>query len=96
MENHRSISPIADDQRRGHLVDRASPLFGVVWVNPDRKWGTPCFFGTRVPVRALFDYLRAGPPIEEFLDDFPGVTADHVEAVVTLAPARFIPKGNAA
>ena len=28
--------------------------------NPDILWGTPVFAGTRVPVRALMDYLEAG------------------------------------
>jgi uncharacterized protein (DUF433 family) len=51
----------------GDLVDELSPLYGVVWINPGRLGGTPCFFGTRVPARALFDYLDAGRSIDEFL-----------------------------
>ena len=38
--------------------------------------GTPCFTGTRVPVKSLFDYLEAGDSLDEFLDQFPTVTND--------------------
>lgn len=36
--------------------------------------GIPVFFGTRVPIRNLTDYLMAGDTIEDFLEDFPTVT----------------------
>ena len=32
------------------------------------------FIGTRVPLATLLDYLEAGPPLSEFLEDFPTVT----------------------
>jgi uncharacterized protein (DUF433 family) len=35
--------------------------------------GTPCFVGTRVPVKSLFDYLEAGDSLAEFLEQFPTV-----------------------
>ena len=38
--------------------------------------GTPCFAGTRVPVKSLFDYLEAGDSLDEFLDQFSTVTHD--------------------
>jgi len=39
--------------------------------DPDILGGEPVFRGTRVPFTALFDYLEAGDPLTEFLDDFP-------------------------
>lgn len=38
-------------------------------INIDREilGGTPVFFGTRVPVKNLFDYLETGETIENFL-----------------------------
>jgi alkanesulfonate monooxygenase SsuD/methylene tetrahydromethanopterin reductase-like flavin-dependent oxidoreductase (luciferase family) len=33
-----------------------------------------------VPVRSLFDHLRAGDSLETFLDDFPGVPRQQAEA----------------
>ncbi len=32
----------------------------LVWVDPERMSGAPCFYGTRVPVKNLFDYLEGG------------------------------------
>lgn len=44
-----------------------------MWVDPERMGGVPCFHGTRVPVKTLFDYLAAGDSLDVFLDDFPTV-----------------------
>ena len=50
--------------------------------DPDILGGVPVFIGTRVPVRALFDYLEHGHPLGEFLDDFPTVTKEQATAVL--------------
>jgi uncharacterized protein (DUF433 family) len=44
--------------------------------NPLLMCGTPCFVGTRVPVKSLFDYLEAGDSLNVFLDQFPTVSLD--------------------
>jgi uncharacterized protein (DUF433 family) len=48
--------------------------------------GEPVFRGTRVPFRSLTDYLEHGHTLDEFLDDFPGVTRE--AAVAALEEAR--------
>ncbi|MDQ2805728.1 MAG: DUF433 domain-containing protein [Chloroflexota bacterium] len=48
----------------------------VVNCDPEIMSGTPVFLGTRVPLVTLIDYLQAGDPLEEFLDDFPSVTQE--------------------
>jgi uncharacterized protein (DUF433 family) len=53
--------------------------------NPERLGGEPCFTGTRVPVRALIDYVEGGHPLAEFLTDFPSVSREHAVAVLELA-----------
>ena len=66
----------------------------VISIKPDTLSGTPCFVGTRVPIKSLFDYLEAGDDLEEFLDQFPSVTRqaaiqlleDSRHAVVTAEP----------
>jgi uncharacterized protein (DUF433 family) len=50
--------------------------------NPDVLGGAPVFRGTRVPVKALLDYLEGGHPLSEFLEDFPGVTEAQAVAVL--------------
>jgi uncharacterized protein (DUF433 family) len=42
-------------------------------IDPEVLGGVPCFVGTRVPVKVLFDYLEAGETLDEFLDEFPSV-----------------------
>jgi uncharacterized protein (DUF433 family) len=48
--------------------------------------GEPVFRGTRVPFKSLTDYLEHGRTLDEFLDDFPGVTRE--AAVAALEEAR--------
>jgi uncharacterized protein (DUF433 family) len=47
--------------------------------------GEPCFKGSRVPIQTLFDHLRAGDPLTEFLEGFPPVTREQAAAVIDLA-----------
>lgn len=44
--------------------------------------GALVFHGTRVPVAALFENLRDGATVDQFLEWFPGVERAHVEAVL--------------
>ena len=48
----------------------------VIHSDPALMGGTPVFVGTRVPFQTLLDYLEAGQPLAEFLDDFPTVSRD--------------------
>ena len=54
----------------------------VVTINPKVLGGVPCFAGTRVPVKALFDHLESGYNIDYFLMQFPSVTREQVQAVL--------------
>ncbi len=54
--------------------------------DPDVMGGTPVFIGTRVPFETLLDYLEAGEPLSEFLDDFPTVSREL--AVTALEQAK--------
>lgn len=44
--------------------------------DPEIVSGTPVFVGTRVPFQTLLDYLEAGQPLAEFLEDFPTVSRE--------------------
>lgn len=52
---------------------------GIVSRDPEVLNGDLVFAGTRVPVKNLVDYLAAGDTLEEFLDDFPGVSRHQAE-----------------
>ena len=45
----------------------------VINIDQDILGGTPVFYGTRVPIKNLFDYLETGDSINDFLDDFESV-----------------------
>jgi uncharacterized protein (DUF433 family) len=57
----------------------------LITVSAEILSGSPVLTGTRVPVKALFDYIEAGDPIGEFLEGFPNVTREHAIAVLEMA-----------
>ena len=57
----------------------------VVNIDPEILGGTPVFVRTRVPIKALFDYIEAGEPLDEFLRQFPSVEREQAIAVLELA-----------
>jgi uncharacterized protein (DUF433 family) len=60
-------------------IERDNEILSGVWV----------FRGTRVPVSALFENLRDGATIDQFLEWFPGVTRAQVEAVLEYEMQHF-------
>jgi len=58
---------------------------------PGKVSGDLVFRGTRVPVRALFENLRDGASIEDFLNWFPGVRREQVEAVLNYELEALLP-----
>ena len=86
----RPAKPLSPDSLKGDLVQEGHPLFGLIWINSQRLGGTPCFAGTRVPIKNLFDYLESGYTIDQFLSDFDGVTREQAQAVVQLAEAGLL------
>jgi uncharacterized protein (DUF433 family) len=52
--------------------------------------GTPVFAGTRVPIQSLIDYLEAGDPLDQFLDDFPTVSRRQALALLELAKKTLL------
>ena len=50
---------------------------------PGKVSGAWIFKGTRVPVSALFNNLKDGATVDEFLEWFPGVTRLQVDAVLS-------------
>lgn len=50
--------------------------------SPERVSGAWVFKGTRIPVSALFENLEEGAGVKDFLQWFPSVTMDQVQAVL--------------
>lgn len=49
---------------------------------PGKVSGAWLFKDTRVPVKALFENLEGGATVDEFLQWFPGVAREQVDAVL--------------
>jgi len=50
--------------------------------DPEVVSGAWVFKGSRVPVKALFENLESGASVHDFVEWFPGVGIDQVEAVL--------------
>ncbi|HEY2867325.1 MAG TPA: DUF433 domain-containing protein [Pyrinomonadaceae bacterium] len=61
------------------VIERRPDVFSGAWV----------FKGTRVPVAALFENLKDGASIHEFLEWFPGVTREQVEELLDYEQATL-------
>jgi uncharacterized protein (DUF433 family) len=65
----------------------------VIIQDPEILSGEPVFRGTRVPFQTLVDYLEAGDSLDQFLEQFPGVSREMsvaaLEEAKKLVLARF-------
>lgn len=57
----------------------------VINIDPEILGGTPVFYGTRVPIKNLFDYLETGDSIDVFLEDFDSVRKEQVVKVLEMS-----------
>lgn len=58
-------------------------MSSVITVDREILGGTPCFAGTRVPVKSLFDYLDGGYTIDYFLAQFPSVRREQIHQLIS-------------
>lgn len=60
----------------------------VIIQDPEILSGEPVFRGTRVPFQVLLDYLEGGDTLDEFLEQYPGVTRE--QAIAALEEAKAL------
>ena len=58
--------------------------------DPGKVSGAWLFKGTRVPVKALFENLEDGARVDDFLNWFPGVAREQIEAVLEHAERSLV------
>ncbi len=68
----------------------------IIHCDPEIQGGIPVFYGTRVPVKNLFDYLEAGDSLDRFLHSFPSVSKDQAVAALELARVALVPDAHPA
>jgi uncharacterized protein (DUF433 family) len=62
----------------------------VIVQDPDIHSGEPVFRGTRVPFQILLDYLEGGETLDEFLEQYPGVSREQAIAALEEAKALIL------
>jgi uncharacterized protein (DUF433 family) len=67
------------------LPDEKNPL---IWINPGRMSGAPCFYKTRLPVDSLFENLEGGVSLDEYIDAF-GISREQATAVLEYAKEKM-------
>lgn len=60
--------------------------------NPRKMSGAWVFRGTRLPVTTFFENLNDGATVDEFLEWFPGVEKEQLEAVLQFAVSSLEPQ----
>lgn len=60
-----------------------------ITVDKDIQNGQPVFAGTRVPVESLLWHLEKGISVDDFLEDFPSVSKEQVEGVLSIFHKLF-------
>jgi uncharacterized protein (DUF433 family) len=60
----------------------------VIIQDPEILSGEPVFRGTRVPFQTLLDYLEGGDTLDEFLEQYPGVSRE--QAIAALEEAKAL------
>ncbi|HEV8129638.1 MAG TPA: DUF433 domain-containing protein [Acidobacteriota bacterium] len=68
----------------------------IIHSDPEILGGTPVFFGTRVPVQSLFDYLEGGETLDEFIHQFPSVKRDQALAALEIARDSLLASARSA
>ena len=71
-------------------AEQRARLDQLVWVDPERVSGEPCFKGTRVPVQALIDHIEGNATLEEFLEGFPSVSREQAIQFIELAKEHLL------
>ncbi len=62
----------------------------VIIRDPEILSGEPVFRGTRVPFQTLLDYLEGGDTLDEFLEQYPGVSREQAIAALEEAKALIL------
>ena len=71
-------------------AEQKTLLDEIVWVDPDRVSGAPCFKGTSVPVQVLIDHIEGDSTLDDFLEGFPSVKREQAIQFIELAKDNLL------
>lgn len=71
-----------------------NPLLQRISVDPNICFGKPCIRGTRIWVSLILDFLAAGIPMAEILEEYPHLTDQDILAAIAygaeMSRERFV------
>ena len=67
----------------------------IVTIEPGKRSGKPCIRGIRMTVYDVLEYLAVGTTHAEFLEDFPDLTEEDIQACLAYAAEKGEDKQNA-
>lgn len=65
-------------------------IYKAISIDKEIMGGTPVFYGTRVPIQTLFDYMEGGDSLYEFLEDYPWVSKQAAIEVMEMAQKSLL------
>lgn len=71
-------------------MDKAENISKFISSDLEVLGGTPVFKGTRVPVSILFDYLKGGDSLQDFLENYPTVKKSTAKKVIELSAENLL------
>lgn len=85
------FAPVADFEYPKRMTqEQKAQLADIVWIDPERMGGEPCFKGTRVPVQALIDHIEGNSTLDDFLKGFPSVSREQAIRFIYLAKENLL------
>jgi len=75
-----------DHMREGGMV---ANIESVIVQDPETHSGDPVFRGTRVPFQILLDYLEGGDTLDQFLEQYPGISREIAIAALEQAKSAL-------
>jgi uncharacterized protein (DUF433 family) len=63
-------------------------LLSHISIDPDIRFGKPCIKGTRISIGDILQWLASGMSMEEIMEDFPLLKAEHIRAALAFAANR--------
>jgi len=89
-QGHASLLPNEPSETRARTQETNPMPYPLITRDNDILGGIPVVTGTRVPVKTLFDYLKANYPLDEFPDDFPTVSREQAQQMIEAAGRQFV------
>ncbi|QAA82177.1 DUF433 domain-containing protein [Aequorivita sp. H23M31] len=71
-------------------MEKGNDISKFISSDPGILGGTPVFLGTRVPVSILFDYLKGGDTLQDFLDNYPTIKKSVAKKVIELSAETLL------